>query len=618
MKKLRFRFFCLIKISLLLIASSANAQVIRIPDGDVNALIAAIELANQTPNVLTTIELAANGHYLTGLPPISGKLKILGNSATLDGSGRLHRALTVSEEFDTSSVPNVMIPNVEVYDLNIEDFRSEGKELYALLVEVTHGQLLLDRVTLTNNFMRPRISGRPPLGWGTMIYNVSHTILRNVTISGNVASSASIVGIAIHNYGLMEIGNSTIVDNSPIQPDGFFPAVETFGEIKIVNTIVANSDTRNCIAFQGGSIISFGHNIDSDGSCAFGQSGDLNVIDPGLADLSVESIPVHHLLHTSPALDAGDDQSCTPIDAQGRIRPSDGDGDGIATCDIGAVEEVQPGSGHPTLIHLDAGGFNGLYYNQANDGHYITVQRLRNNDILVIWNTFDSFGAPAWIYGVGHRLGQTISVEAWLNSNGVLQAGGAPMGQSAERWGVMTLDIDSCQGGSFSYDSTLPGFASGEFELNRLGYVYELGCTNGDVDTAPPPATTPLENGGYNGFYYNRANDGHYVTIQRLRANRILVIWNTFDNSGAPAWIIALGHHEGSTIVGTAYRQTGGVLQNGGAPQGQSAEHWGTFELDISSCQGGVFKYDSILPEFGAGKFELDRLSVAFELGCVP
>ncbi|PWT88074.1 MAG: hypothetical protein C5B54_11200 [Acidobacteria bacterium] len=46
----------------------------------------------------------------------------------------------------------------------------------------------------------------------------------------------------------------------------------------------------------------------------------------------------HALLPGSPAIDAGDNNGCTSTDQRGANRPQDGNGDGIATCDMGAFE----------------------------------------------------------------------------------------------------------------------------------------------------------------------------------------------------------------------------------------------------------------------------------------
>jgi len=53
----------------------------------------------------------------------------------------------------------------------------------------------------------------------------------------------------------------------------------------------------------------------------------------------------HYLLPGSPAIDYGDNASdhCPLMDQRGVDRPQDGDGDGTATCDIGAFE-LLPGT----------------------------------------------------------------------------------------------------------------------------------------------------------------------------------------------------------------------------------------------------------------------------------
>lgn len=49
-------------------------------------------------------------------------------------------------------------------------------------------------------------------------------------------------------------------------------------------------------------------------------------------------VATHALTIGSPAIDAGNNAVCPAADARNVARPYDGDGNGVAVCDIGAVE----------------------------------------------------------------------------------------------------------------------------------------------------------------------------------------------------------------------------------------------------------------------------------------
>ena len=109
------------------------------------------------------------------------------------------------------------------------------------------------------------------------------------------------------------------------------------GSVSIRNSIISNNlYGGNC----SGLITSDGHNLEDTNTCGFTGPGDLINTNPLLGPLQNNGGPTltHALLPGSPAIDAGDNSVCPTTDQRGVTRPQDGNGDGIAVCDIGAFE----------------------------------------------------------------------------------------------------------------------------------------------------------------------------------------------------------------------------------------------------------------------------------------
>lgn len=166
---------------------------------------------------------------------------------------------------------------------------------------------------------------------GGLDNNADGTTVTNSTFSGNLAN----FGGGLFTVNSMDLLNMTIVDNSTgLSNQG------SSSSVRIKNTIIALNTDGNCIGI--GTFTSAGDNIDSDSSnsCNFKLPSDQPGVDPQVEALADNGGPTltHYLKSGSPAIDHGDNTDCPKTDQRGAFRPADGNGDNVATCDIGAVE----------------------------------------------------------------------------------------------------------------------------------------------------------------------------------------------------------------------------------------------------------------------------------------
>ena len=204
----------------------------------------------------------------------------------------------------------------------------------------TNSDLSIVRTTVSNNQAGISTGGvfASNSGFGKNALSV-----RETTISGNT-SDGDTGGLLVGVRYNISILHSTIAFNGSLGMN--FVTFAGFGDpvVTISHTLLSNNAGGNCFSSIGGPVF-FTSNVDSDGSCEFGGAGGNLVIDPQLSALADNGgqTPTH-VFNNPLLIDEGDPAgtSCSGIDQRGFPRPVELDGDGIARCDIGAIELQGP------------------------------------------------------------------------------------------------------------------------------------------------------------------------------------------------------------------------------------------------------------------------------------
>jgi hypothetical protein len=205
---------------------------------------------------------------------------------------------------------------------------------------------------------------------GGAIWNAGTAMITNSTLSGNIASkgfgggisnggtltvtnstfynnSANQGGGAIYNYGALTVTSGTFYNNGAGASVGGGIIWSDFATAKLENTIVVNSNIRDCV----GAITDGGYNLDDDGSCGFTSanhsfSNDTSVTFTSTAPQSnggpTATLALHYTTspanHAIGAIPAGTNGCATSIaiDERSVTRPGSVNGN----CSMGAYEYV--------------------------------------------------------------------------------------------------------------------------------------------------------------------------------------------------------------------------------------------------------------------------------------
>lgn len=204
----------------------------------------------------------------------------------------------------------------------------ERSAIYSNRVDLEGGGLWVDgRPTITETTIYGNSAGAG--AGGLHVFSATESLLLyQTTIVGNRGSDAG--GISLDSDSIQLLAGGNIVAG---------------------NVLISTGAEKNCN--RDLDLVDL-NNLSGDDSCGFIGASDLENTDPQLlpllwaGGLTPSMVPRAE----SPVIDASSSANCIDVDQRDFARPIDGDDDGDAVCDIGAVEYT-PGVDDDLVIHVD-------------------------------------------------------------------------------------------------------------------------------------------------------------------------------------------------------------------------------------------------------------------------
>ena len=122
-------------------------------------------------------------------------------------------------------------------------------------------------------------------------------------------------------------------------------------------------------------------------------------------------------------------------------------------------------------------GLSGSFFDAARNGEGVIVEWLPDGRVLAIVFTYDLEGNQMWLFGSGVPDGMKVTIDA------LYPTASPTWGEDFDAddltlspWGTLMLEYSDCDHLTFSYDSTVQGYGSGERSYARLSKLAGTQC----------------------------------------------------------------------------------------------------------------------------------------------
>ena len=141
---------------------------------------------------------------------------------------------------------------------------------------------------------------------------------------------------------------------------------------------------------------------------------------------------------------------------------------------------------------------------------------------------------------------------------------------------------------------------NGDHQTNsRLTHVYGHGCDK----------SSPISEMDISGSWYDPSHDGEGFIIEQVSAERAVVFWFTYDETGKQSWLFNTGSIDNGTIhVPGLMQPSGGHFGRSFDPGNVNKTEWGELTLDLD-CSGGIASYTPQVEGYSSGSQSLVPLT---------
>lgn len=261
-------------------------------------------------------------------------------------------------------------------------------------------------------------------------------------------------------------------------------------------------------------------------------------------------------------------------------------------------------------------GHAGHWYASERSGEGWVLELRDADSAWLYWFTYDEDGGQRWMTATGQVTtdgegGQRIEFPQLVVTRGArFGSDFDPADVIRELAGSARMEFSGCDAGQFSYEA----FGQSQtFNVQRLARVMGSRCETPHGVTGRDVA----DYAGQSGSWYDPSHNGEGYAIHWSTPDEAIVTWYSYDDDGNQYWMLGTGRRdaEGRIQFDDMHATRGARFGAAFDPADVERFAWGELRVDLS-CDAGGAHYESVLPSFGAGAFELTRLTSLYEVAC--